>query len=307
MKAFYHEDYYFPLPEGHPFQMEKFPGGRSIVATRLPAVEIVTAREALEEEILQVHSKEHLKRVRDGTWTSTEVVRMGLPIDARLFRRCALESGGTIMAGKQALADGISVNLGGGTHHASASRASGYCLFNDVAIAVRALRRANPDLWVMIVDTDAHQGDGTHALFRSDYRTFTYSIHVGANFPSRKEPGDLDVPLDRWVDGQTYLDRLRSSLEAAFLEFEPDLVFWVAGADIHTLDRFGQMRLEEAEIQARNQFVLDLVRGWSVPLTIVYGGGYNRDPSFTNWLHALPILQAVTWPEADIGFKRETE
>jgi len=239
-----------------------------------------------------VHSGEYLQKIRKGLWSGSEAARMGLPLDSRLYRRCALETGGTIQAGFAALQDGCATNLGGGTHHANTARASGYCVLNDVAVAARALRREHPDLWVMIVDTDAHQGDGTHALFAADRRTFTYSIHVGKNFPSQKIPGDLDVPLDRWVDGKTYLDAMRSSLERSFLEFEPDLVFWVAGADIHQDDRFGQMRLSEADIRERNDFILQLARGWNVPLSIVYGGGYNTDDSLTNRLHALPILQA---------------
>ena len=299
MRSFYHEDYYFPLPENHPFQMGKFPGGRDLV--RAAGGRIEEAAEATEEDLRRVHAGDYLGRVRAGSWSSAERTRMGLPVDPRLYRRCALETGGSIAAGRAALADGIAANLGGGTHHAAVDRASGYCVFNDVAVAVRALRADHPDLYVMVVDTDAHQGDGTHRTFRGDPRTFTYSIHVGANFPSRKEPGDLDVPLDRFVGGRDYLDALRSTLEKAFLEFEPDLVFWVAGADVHGDDRFGQMKLSVGEIEERNRFVLDLALGWQVPLAIVYGGGYNRDVSLTNRLHALPVLLGLA---ADAAFPR---
>ena len=293
MKAFYHEEYFFPLPEGHPFQMDKFPRGRAIVASEAPQIEILPAREASSAELCRVHSMEYLRKVSEGIWPSADRVRMGLPVDPRLYRRCALEAGGTILAGFAALEDGMAANLGGGTHHASRERASGYCIFNDVAVGVRSLRREFPDLWTMIIDTDAHQGDGTHELFSGDRRTFTYSIHVGKNFPARKVSGDLDVPLDRWVAGDSYLDSLRRSLESAFLEFEPDVVFWVAGANVHEDDRFGQMRLTLEHIRQRNAFVIDLVRGWDVPLVIVYGGGYNRDRELTNRLHALPVIQAA--------------
>ncbi|WP_281388023.1 histone deacetylase family protein [Puniceicoccus vermicola] len=272
--------------------MEKFPGGRDIVSRESSSVEICPSREADDSELMAVHSSEYLDKVRRGGWSSVERVRMGLPVDPRLYRRCALEAGGSILAGRAALEDGLAANLGGGTHHASADRASGYCIFNDVAVAVRSLRRDLPDLWVMVIDTDAHQGDGTHALFSNDRKTFTYSIHVGKNFPAKKFSGDLDVPLDRWVGGRAYQDAFCRSVERSFLEFEPDLVFWVAGADIHEDDRFGQMKLKVEEIRNRNQFVLDLVRGWNVPLAVVYGGGYNRNVELTNQLHALPVLQA---------------
>lgn len=292
LRAFYHEDYYFPLPAGHPFQMEKFPGGRAIIQKEAPEIRILEAGEASREELQRVHAEEYLRKVCEGSWSSAERVRMGLPVDPRLYRRCALEVGGTIAAGRAALEDGLAANLGGGTHHASHDSASGYCVFNDVAVAVRSLRSENPDLWTMVVDTDAHQGDGTHALFAGDRRTFTYSVHVEKNFPARKVAGDCDVSLCRGVEGREYLDSFKKSVERAFLDFEPDLVFWVAGADIHRDDRFGMMRLTEADIRQRNAYMIGLCRSWKVPLAMVYGGGYNRDVDFTNKLHALPVLQA---------------
>jgi len=292
VQAFYHRDYYFPLPEGHPFQMEKFPGGHAIVAREGRGITLRPAEPVTPGQLARVHTPAYLEKVRTHAWVGSERTRMGLPADPRLFARCASECGGTLQAGRAALAEGIAANLGGGTHHAAADRASGFCLFNDVAVAIRALRVEHPDLFVFVLDTDAHQGDGTHALFSTDPRVFTYSIHVGRNFPARKVPGDCDVPLERYADGPTYLDALRRTLETAFLAFEPDLVFWVAGADVHRDDRFGQLCLDREAIEARNRFVLDLVRSWQVPLAIVYGGGYNREVALTNRLHAEPVLRA---------------
>ncbi|MEM0966024.1 MAG: histone deacetylase [Verrucomicrobiota bacterium] len=273
--------------------MEKFPEGRRLVESGVPQAEVLEARPASVEELSLVHSSEYLAKIRQGTWTSSEAKKMGLPVDPLLFRRCALEVGGTVLAGEAALTEGLSANLGGGTHHAAQNRASGYCILNDVAVAIRSLRKQRPDLWVMVIDTDAHQGDGTHEIFCDDRRTFTYSIHVGPNFPSKKISGDMDVAVDRWTDGPRYLELLKPSLRKVLLDFEPDLVFWVAGADIHREDRFGQMGLSVTEIEERNRFVLELVLEWSIPTAIVYGGGYNRDVSLTNHLHALPVLQAA--------------
>lgn len=292
VRLFYHEDYFFPLPAGHPFQMEKFPRCRDLL--RADGLKIEDAEPAGEEDLLRVHARDYLRKVQRGLWTRVEQTRMGLPVDSRLFGRCASETGGTIRAARAALLEGsIAANLGGGTHHAASDRAAGFCVFNDVAVAIRAIRMEHPDLYVMVIDTDAHQGDGTNEIFRKDPRTFTYSIHVGANYPASKVAGDCDVALDRYVTGSVYLDALRSSLEVSFMDFEPDLVFWVAGADIHEDDRFGQMCLNEDEIRERNRFVLEMVRGWSVPLAIVYGGGYNRDVPLTNRLHILPVRQCM--------------
>jgi len=231
--------------------------------------------------------------VMRSLWNRTEQVKLGLPVDGRLYGRCASEVGGTECAGRAALRDGLAANLGGGTHHAAVDRAGGFCVFNDVAVAVRTLRTDHPDLYVMIIDTDAHQSDGTNEIFQADPRTYTYSIHVASNYPARKVSGNCDIGLERFVEGKSYLSALKGSLEKAFLDFEPDMVFWVSGADVHREDRFAQMKLSEEDIRERNEFVTGLVRSWQVPMAIVYGGGYNRDVSLTNRLHVLPVLQIL--------------
>lgn len=144
-----------------------------------------------------------------------------------------------------------------------------------------------------MIDTDAHQGNGTHALFADDPRVFTYSIHVGKNYPSIKTPGTLDVPLPRYVSGNEYLDQLEATLAPALAEFCPALVFWIAGADPHVADRFGQMCLSDAELGSRDQHVLELVTKRGVPTVVLYGGGYNRDREHTARIHAATVLRAA--------------
>ena len=193
-----------------------------------------------------------------------------------------------------ALEDGLACNLAGGTHHAFADRGLGYCVLNDVAIAIRDLHAIHPDRRVFVVDTDAHQGNGSNGIFAGDARVFTYSIHVGRNYPAEKTAGSLDVELPRFVSGAEYLERLDATLPAAFELFAPDLAFWIAGSDPHENDRFGQMKLSDADMAMRDSAVLDLVIRLGVPVVVLYGGGYNRDRVHTARLHANTVKLAQT-------------
>ena len=168
-------------------------------------------------------------------------------------------------------------------------------MLNDVAIAIREQHLSKPKLRVFVLDTDAHQGNGTHAIFAEDPRVFTYSIHVGKNYPSVKTPGSLDVELPRYVSGDAYLEALEGSLTTAMHAFTPDLVFWIAGADPHEDDRFGQMRLNDGHFAARDEHVLNLVTRAGIPIVVLYGGGYNRDREHTARLHAATVLRAAAY------------
>jgi acetoin utilization deacetylase AcuC-like enzyme len=220
--------------------------------------------------------------------------RLGLPANPSLLQRSMLETAGTVSAALAALEDGLAANLAGGTHHAFPDRGLGFCVLNDIAVTIEYLRAQQvcPDQ-ILIVDTDAHQGNANHAYFRKDPAVFTYSIHVGKNYPALKEPGDCDVALPRWVDGPSYLSALRKSLPGVFERTEPDLVFWITGADIHRDDRFGQMQLDVDAIVARDEFVLSLCHEYACASVLVYGGGYNCTPGETGRLHADTILRAA--------------
>jgi acetoin utilization deacetylase AcuC-like enzyme len=220
--------------------------------------------------------------------------RLGLPAHPRLLSRSSLETAGTVSATLAALNLGMAANLAGGTHHAFPDRGLGFCVLNDVAVAVEYLRAHDqlPDQ-ILIVDTDAHQGNANHAFFRGDRSVFTYSIHVGKNYPAAKEPGDLDVALPRYVCGEDYLDALRNTMPGVFAKTEPDLVFWISGADVHVDDRFGQMSLNCKQIAERDRYVLALCQDFAAKLVVLYGGGYNRTPGKTGWLHAQTILRVA--------------
>ncbi|HEY0945824.1 MAG TPA: histone deacetylase [Opitutaceae bacterium] len=302
MRCFYHPGYYFPLPAEHPFPMDKFWRSEAMIreaAAVRPelAIEILPAEPATMAQLERVHTAEYLDKIRTGTLDHVEALKLGLPAGEELLTRCRRETGGTIAAAWAALAADnahpLACNLAGGTHHAFADRGLGYCVLNDVAVAIRDLHAVRPDLRVFVIDTDAHQGNGTHGLFAGDPRVFTYSIHVGRNYPALKTPGSLDVELPRYVHESDYLEQLESTLAPALDDAAPGLVFWIAGADPHEADRFGQMTLTDAGMAARDRHVLELVTLRRLPTAVLYGGGYNRDREHTARLHARTVLAAA--------------
>ena len=294
MRFFYSPEYYLPLPEGHPFPMVKFPMAYEMLRDGgiLSESEVTPVEPAAREHLERVHTPEYLDRLARGELGSREATVLGLPPSPELFVRSARETEGTRLAVRAALADGCAANLAGGTHHAFADHGEGFCVLNDVAVAVRDLQAGQPRLRVMVVDTDAHQGNGTHALLGSDPHVFTYSIHVAANYPSRKVPGSLDVGLERFASGASYLDALRRSLPGAVETFRPDLAIWLSGADPHQNDRFGQMQLTVRDMAERDVFVLSLFQTRGIPVAVLYGGGYNRELANTARLHRNSVAAA---------------
>ena len=294
MRFFYSPGYHLPLPEGHPFPMVKFPLAYEMLRDGgiLSEDEVTLVEPAARAHLERVHTPDYLDRLALGDLTSREATILGLPPSPELFIRSAREVEGTRLAVRAALADGCAANLAGGTHHAFADHGEGFCVLNDVAVAVRDLQTEQPRLRMMIVDTDAHQGNGTHALLGSDPHVFTYSIHVAANYPSRKVPGSLDVGLERFASGASYLDALRRSLPGAVESFRPGLAIWLSGADPHQNDRFGQLQLSVRDMAERDAFVVSLFQGRGIPLAVLYGGGYNRELANTARLHRNSVAAA---------------
>jgi acetoin utilization deacetylase AcuC-like enzyme len=270
--------------------MEKFPQAHALLEREGPRLEVCKAPLATLEDLGRVHSEAYLVKLSQGGLSEAEAFRLGFKWSPELFTRCRYETGGTVAALSAALADGVSANLAGGTHHAFPDRGLGFCVLNDVAVGIRRLQAGSPEMKVLVVDTDAHQGNGTHAIFHQDSRVFTYSIHVEKNYPTVKEPGDLDIGLTRWVEGEPYLRELDQTLPAILEHFEPDLVIWISGADPHENDRFGQMCLSTHHLSERDRFVAELCRNYEVPLAALYGGGYNRQPGMTARLHANTVI-----------------
>jgi acetoin utilization deacetylase AcuC-like enzyme len=273
--------------------MEKFPQAHDLLVAKNAPVQISPIAPASNRQLLRVHTSDYLLKLAHGTLDGTEVYKLGLPWQPRLLHRSSLETAATIAACHHALAHGMAANLAGGTHHAFPDRGLGYCVLNDVAVAVRDLHETRPALRVFVADTDAHQGNGTHAIFRGDDRVFTYSIHGERNYPSAKEPGNVDVGLPREVSGDDYLAALADTLPAALDHFPADLVIWISGADVHEQDRFGQMRLTTEQMTNRDRLVVEWCLQRGLPLAVLYGGGYHREPGMTARLHANTITTAA--------------
>lgn len=288
--------------------MEKFPDAYELVRDQ---VEVSAPLLLTRADIGRAHETAYLDAVSyDATEGPPHGLkpydrnRLGLPAHNRLLERSMLETAGTVSAALTALEDGLAANLAGGTHHAFPGRGLGFCVLNDIAVTIEYLRAHGHSLdQILIVDTDAHQGNANHAYFQNDTSVFTYSIHVGKNYPAHKESGDCDVPLPRYVESGPYLEALARTLPAVFARTEPDLVFWISGADCHLDDRFGQMRLSEEAMRQRDEFVLSLCRDYGCGpsrtgssgggTVLVYGGGYQPTPRRTGYLHAQTVLTAA--------------
>ena len=293
MRCFYSQDFELTLPSGHPFPMEKYRVSKDMLLESgiiLPE-DIIEVRIADSHILQRVHDQDYVNRIYSCAIDRKEEMRLGLPVTPQLYTRSATEVEATRLTCRAALEEGVAVCLAGGMHHAFREHGEGYCVFNDVAAAIRDLQDWKPNIKIMVVDTDAHQGNGTNAILESDPRIFTYSIHVG-NAENRKFNGSMDVETVRYVEGEMYLKQLFSTLAAALDTFVPDLVIWIAGADNHRNDRFGQMMLSLKDLQRRDEILLKAFIRNRIPVAVLYGGGYNRQAEFTAKIHRNTVAMA---------------
>ena len=303
MKVFYSDHFVLPLPEGHRFPMTKY----SLLRERVQTSSICGPGELREpgavtdEEILRAHDRGYLDRVTSGTLTEKEVRRIGFPWSERMVERSRRASGGTLGACRAALEEGFAANLAGGTHHAFAHRGEGYCVFNDSAIAARAVQAAGLAERVVVIDTDVHQGNGTAAILEGDPTVFTFSIHGEKNFPFHKERSDLDTPLPDGADDGEYLDALRSGLERALEGSRPDLAIYLAGADPFEGDRLGRLAVSKAGLAERDRLVLESCRKRDVPVAVTMAGGYSEDVRDIVDIHFASIQRAARMAQPQRG------
>jgi acetoin utilization deacetylase AcuC-like enzyme len=294
VKAFYCDRFVLPLPEGHRFPMEKYRLLRErVLAAGLVAPEdLIVPPAATDAEILRVHDPEYLRRVTTGELERAEVRRIGFPWSPAMVERSRRSAGGTLEACRAALEEGAAVNLAGGTHHAFRDRGEGYCVFNDAAIAARALQAEGRVRRVVVIDCDVHQGNGTAAIFTEDPTVFTFSIHGRDNFPFHKERSDLDVELPDGTADAEYLAALEDGLARAIPAARADLAIYVSGADPHEGDRLGRLKVSRAGLLARDARVFERCRRSGLPVAVVMAGGYNLDMAETVEVHLQTVAEA---------------
>ncbi len=283
-----------PLPTGHRFPMGKYPALRSILEREglLRPTDLIEPHEAHWDDIRLVHTPEYAERLLRGELDRGALRRLGLPWSEALLTRARLAAQGTINAALACLNDGIAANLAGGTHHAFPDRGEGFCVLNDVVIAIRVLQRAHRVQRAIIVDLDVHQGNGTAACTARDEGVFSFSMHGARNYPFFKVPSTLDVGLPDAAGDADYLEQLSLHLPALLRRATPQIAFYLAGVDVVAGDRFGRLALTRAGLHARDAYVLETLRRAAIPTCLVLSGGYAATAEQTADLHAVVHREA---------------
>ncbi len=293
MKAFYADHYVLPLPVGHRFPMEKYAQLRDLVS-QLDGIELKNAPAITDTQILYTHDPSYLIKVLQGKLSPQEQQEIGFPWSAQMVERSRRSAGATLAAAQYALTEGIAANLAGGTHHAYRNKGSGFCVFNDSAIAARALQKEiNPHLKVAIIDLDVHQGNGTASILENDSSIFTLSIHGENNFPFTKERSDLDIGLPDKTGDAAYLATLHQSLEILDTRFKPNCIIYLAGADPHEGDRLGKLSLTQEGMRQRDEAVFQYGLDRQVPIAFSMAGGYGKEIQSTVNIHFQTIQTAL--------------
>lgn len=295
MDVYYHDLFTFPLPPKHRFPIQKYKLLRQrLVREGIISVENLHIPEpASDEQLMMVHTRGYLQKIKQGELTKKEIRRMGFPWSPDLVERSRRSVGSTIAACRSALKDGIAVSLAGGTHHAYPDHGQGFCVFNDVAVAVKVVQREKRAHRILIVDCDVHQGNGTAAIFKGEPRVFALSIHGAKNFPFHKEHSDLDIPLPDGTEDEGYLEALEKGLADAMKSSSADLVIYLAGADPHQRDRLGRLSLTKDGLARRDRLVLGRCRQEGLPVAVVMSGGYGKDVHDTIDIHVQTVRSAA--------------
>jgi acetoin utilization deacetylase AcuC-like enzyme len=294
MRCAYHPDYFVALPPSHPFPMAKYPLLLEALQREglVQPHELIEPGEACLADLRLVHDDGYLDRLGAGTLEAAAVRRIGVPWSPALWRRSRLAVQGTLEAARAALAQGLAANLAGGTHHAFPAHGEGFCLLNDVAVAIRVLQRDGRARRALVIDLDVHQGNGTAAIFEGDADVFTFSMHGERNYPLNKMRSTRDVGLPDGIGDDAYLDLLARHLGRILGEFVPDVVFYLAGVDPARGDRYGRLSLSDDGLARRDRHVLEACRGRGLPLVITIAGGYAPTPARTAELHSIVFREA---------------
>jgi acetoin utilization deacetylase AcuC-like enzyme len=280
--------------------MDKYRQLREKVAQRLPAIQLIQPEAARDGTLALAHHPHYIEALTTGTLSAAAQKEIGFPWSLEMVERSRRSAGATIEAARAALIDGVSVNLAGGTHHAGYTKGGGFCCFNDFAVAARLMQAERLIQTAVVIDLDVHQGNGTAEIFKQDASVFTLSVHGESNYPFRKEQSDLDIALPDETDDATYLAALSVALEALRSQSKPDLIFFLAGADVFEADRLGKLALSKAGIAIRDQQVFDFARNAfakPVPVVVAMGGGYCAIISETVDIHFNTVQTAFRYFE----------
>lgn len=258
----------------------------------IQAAEVAEPEPASDEEIARVHDRGYIRKLKTGDLDDEEIMQMEVPYSPQLVRAVWLAAGGSALAGRLALEHGASANIGGGFHHAFPDHGEGFCVIHDVAVAIRSLQAQSRIARAMTVDLDVHQGNGTAYIFAADPTVYTFSMHQERNYPYIKPPSDLDVNLEDGVGDYEYLAALEDGLNHAFAAFQPDLVFYVAGADPYREDQLGGLKLTLHGLEDRDRMVFEKARQHGVPIAVTLAGGYARKVEDTVRIHSTTIRLA---------------
>src|SRR5882724_11840843 len=292
-KLVYHEEYDLHLGS-HVFPSQKY----RLVRDALIAENIASPRDilkpepAMDADVLRVHQTDYIHRIKKGTLSASEQMVLEIPAGPETIRAFWLAAGGSILAGQHAMKDGFSANIGGGFHHAYSGHGEGFCMIHDVAIAVRRLQADQIIQKAMVVDTDVHHGNGTAAIFAKDDSVFTLSIHQERNYPSPKPPSNIDLHLPDRIGDDEYLSILGEGMFRAFDQFQPEIIFYVGGADPYREDQLGGLSLTLDGLKERDRMVSQHARRQKVPVAITLAGGYARHVADTVRIHVNTIVAA---------------
>ena len=292
-KLIYHEGYDLNLG-AHVFPSQKY----RMIRDKLLGSGVATAEDFLspepasDEDVLRVHSQEYVYKLKNGTLSHAEILRMEVPYSKKLVEACWLAAGGSILAGRRGLEDGWAANIGGGFHHACPDHGEGFCVIHDVAVAIRRLQFDGAIERAMVVDTDVHQGNGTAVIFGGHQDVYTLSLHQEHNYPFPKPSSTIDVDLPDGIGDEQYLSILEKHLHQAFHDFAPDLLFYVAGADPYREDQLGGLALSIEGLAQRDALVFDYARRNGVPVAITLAGGYAQRVADTVAIHVGTITAA---------------
>lgn len=293
MKAFYTDHFVLPLPAGHRFPMEKYSRLRDLVS-KVSGLELVEAPPATDTQILYAHDPGYLIKVIEGKLSPQEQKEIGFPWSEQMVERSRRSAGATVAAAKAAIHEGIAANLAGGTHHAYRDSGSGFCVFNDSAIAARSLQKeVSQNMKIAVIDLDVHQGNGTASILQNDDSIFTLSIHGENNFPFNKEVSDLDLGLADGCNDACYLHCLRECLDQLDSRFKADCLIFLAGADPHEGDRLGRLKITKQGMRLRDEMVFGYALDRQLPIAFSMAGGYGTEIESTVDIHFQTIQTAL--------------